>query len=91
MCPSTGNLVSFDRKAVRLWSSKKQIKAIHWLESTRRFIGSKWLSNINAIVTVFNSTHNDGESPQTILQLWSPKLILAQEVILMLHISSYAT
>lgn len=80
MCPETGNFISFDAKAVRLWNSKKQLRAIHWLDGKRKFISAKWVHKLNACLLLIEYKANGSDATQTILQVWTIDLVLTQQV-----------
>jgi hypothetical protein len=85
VCPTTGSMYSFDRKAARLWSNNKQVKSIHWLEGQRKFYASRWIPAIDGVLVIFEYFTGEGDdsssSRKTIIQIWNARLILVQEVL----------
>ena len=77
----TGNFCTIDRQAIRLWSSEKQIKAVHFteLEYSPEVIGLEHLLCIDG----FTAHIQSGKASHrffSALKVWSSTLILLYQV-----------
>ena len=94
MCPSTGNILTVDRAAVRLWSLQRQIKACHISKDKSdwcKAVGAYFLSDLNVFLLVYSFTRripkaddNDEECDLPMfggmIEVWSSSLHKLQEI-----------
>ena len=85
----TGNFFSIDRQAIRLWSSDKQIKAVHFTEAeyNPEVIGLEHLPRIDGFAAYLQSGKSSHKFFST-FKVWSSSLQALYQVSISSHNSS---
>jgi hypothetical protein len=82
---NSGELVSYDKSALRLWSTHKQLRAVHWISGSPEAAQSLKLvdmfpfDQVSGVLLVF-IRHQEGKESATILRIVSDQLKTLQEV-----------
>ena len=78
----TGNFFTIDRQAIRLWSSEKQIKAVHFteLEYSPEVLGLEHLPSVDSFAAQIQSG-NASHRFFSALKVWSSNLTLLYQVL----------
>ena len=92
MAPATGNVLTVDNAAVRLWSLNRQIKSSHIAaekSAANKAVAAFYLSELDQFCVVYSAQRavsDDSDDEEDVplrggtLQLWSSSLHLQQEV-----------
>lgn len=80
LCKKSGNYITYDDSAIRLWSSKSQVKSLRLkIDDTLVFHCMEYLLEINSIVVIFSAKRNSVDKGGAIF-IVDEYLTLLQEV-----------
>ena len=80
LCKKSGNYITYDDSAIRLWSSKSQVKSLRLkIDDTLVFHCMEYLLEINSIVVIFSAKRNSVDKCGAIF-IVDEYLTLLQEV-----------
>ena len=78
--PCTGYFITVDAQAIRLWSTQRQQKSVHWQSQGRKCILADWFVALHACVIFFEYSELDTGCKRTGIEVWDINLNILQEV-----------
>lgn len=79
----SGNLVTYDEKAIRLWNLQQQIKALHLEKNDLekwKFVHLNALDEIDCFLVLYSIKKSAGEEKGGCMRIFSSNLQLLQEI-----------
>ena len=79
--PSSGCFITVDAQAIRLWSTKRQLRSIHWTNQERKCISANWVDALRACIILFEYSEPDTRQKRAQFEVWDINLNVLQEVV----------